>query len=309
MTIIEDKKKFGRSRFLFKITKMMIFFSVLYKDKDFTLILYKKIMKLFSILSLLVMILLVPAYLHMADAARPAYVYDHGDVISSYYESLLDSYLRQVDDATSTEIIVWTTPSFYGHGIKKDGVEIHERDMLANYIFNEVSLDGIKGIGKTGKDNGILVLLSREKDSLGGSMRIEVGRGLEGEITDGTAGEILDAYLVPARNSFLQTQDTGVFDNAFMNTVSVLAQKAGYEDGNSAPTYYVTDSESDFEELIPFIPFIIIFVIFFILARKKKGRRGFSGGYIGGGFGGGGGGSGGGFGGGGGGSGGGGAGR
>jgi len=248
-------------------------------------------------------------YLQTADASRPAYVYDNADIISSQYESLLDSYLRQVDDSTSVEIIIWTTPSFYGHGIKKDGVEIHERDMLANYIFNEVTLDGIKGIGKAGKDNGILILLSREKDSLGGSMRIEVGRGLEGMITDGTAGQILDAYLVPARNSFLQTQDPSVFDHAFMNTVSVLAQKAGYQDANSNTTEYFPDSyESDFEELLLFLPFIIIFVILFILAQKKKGRRGFGGGFIGGGYGGGGSG-GGGFGGGGGGSGGGGAGR
>jgi hypothetical protein len=34
-----------------------------------------------------------------------------------------------------------------GHGITKDGQEIQDRDMLANYIFNEVSLDGVKGIG------------------------------------------------------------------------------------------------------------------------------------------------------------------
>jgi uncharacterized protein len=270
-----------------------------------------KNVKRFFVLGILITISLASTYLQTADAARPAYVYDNGDIISDHYESLLDSYLRQVDDATSVEIIIWTTPSFYGHGIQKDGVEIHERDMLANYIFNEVPLDGIKGIGKAGKDNGILVLLSKEKDPLGGSMRIEVGRGLEGEITDGTAGEILDAYLVPAKNSFLQTQDPIVFDHAFMNTVAVLAQKAGYQDADSNITseYFPDNSESDFEDLMIFLPFIIIFAILFILAQKKKGRRGFSGGYIGGGFGGGGGGSGGGFGGGGGGSGGGGAGR
>jgi len=48
-------------------------------------------------------------------------------------------------------------------------------------------LDGIKGIGKKDKDNGILVLYSLKRDSGGGSMRIEVGRGLEENITDGTA--------------------------------------------------------------------------------------------------------------------------
>ncbi len=45
-------------------------------------------------------------------------------------------------------------------------------------------------------------MFSLERDAADGSMRIEVGRGLEGSITDGTAGAILDSYLVPARDSY-----------------------------------------------------------------------------------------------------------
>jgi uncharacterized protein len=55
-------------------------------------------------------------------------------------------------------------------------MEIQTRDMLANYIFNEVSLDGIKGIGKEGKDNGVLLIVSLTRDAGGGSIRLEIGR-------------------------------------------------------------------------------------------------------------------------------------
>ncbi len=34
---------------------------------------------------------------------------------------------------------------------KKNGQEINDRDTLANYLFNEVPLDGITGIGKKEK--------------------------------------------------------------------------------------------------------------------------------------------------------------
>jgi len=243
-----------------------------------------------------------------ARGSRPSYVYDNADVISSEYESLLDNYLRKVDDATSVEIVIWTTDSFYGHGIKKDNQEIHDRDMLANYIFNDVSLGGIKGIGKADKNNGILILLSKQQDTSGGSMRIEVGRGLEGDITDGTAGVILDSYLVPAMQSFRETNNAQVFDQAFLNTVISLSEKVGYS--NNDPNYVSTDSlkdqnDSELQNLISILPFIIMFIFIFIISRRRK-RGGYFGGFIGGGgFGG----SGGGFGGGGGGSGGGGAGR
>ncbi len=248
-----------------------------------------------------------------AIGSRPAYIYDRADIISSAEESLLDSYLRKVDDSTSVEIVIYTIPSFSGHGIKKNDQEIHERDMLANYIFSEVSLDGITGIGKKGKDNGILILFSLERDAGGGSMRIEVGRGLEGDITDGTAGAILDSYLVPARKSYDETGNTAVFDHAFLDTVISLAQRAGYvsDDPAFAPSQPLQNESGD-DSIDPLtLMLLVIFVGGFIamamLGSRRRGRRG---GFYGGGFGGGGGGfGGGGSGGGGGGSGGGGAGR
>jgi len=260
---------------------------------------------------LIVMLLLIPitssGHAQIEKGSRPGYVYDNGNIISADQEARLDSFLRKLDSSTSIEIVIWTTDSFYGHGVKKDDHEINERDALANYIFNDILLDGIKGIGKAGKDNGLLILLSKEPDPSGGSMRIEVGRGLEGQITDGTAGQILDMYLVPARNSYLKNNNTNVFDNAFMNTVLTISQKLGYsEEGNFTVNPNLTPpEESELDQIIPFLPFVILFIILFVLSQKKRKGRSF--GFIGGGFGGGG--SGGGFGGGGGGSGGGGAGR
>ena len=38
------------------------------------------------------------------------YVYDRAEIINQHYENLLDKYLRQLDDSTSAEIIVYTIP-------------------------------------------------------------------------------------------------------------------------------------------------------------------------------------------------------
>jgi len=263
----------------------------------------------FSLILFFILTVLIvnPVYAQQIDhGSRQTYIYDNADILSPEYETLLDNYLRRIDDSTSAEIIIYTIPSFFGHGIKKNNQEINDRDTLANYIFNEVSLDGIKGIGKKGKDNGVLILFSLERDLSNGSMRIEVGRGLEGDITDGTAGEILDSYLVPARDQYNQTGDVKVFDQAFLDTVISISEKIGFV--NEDPNYRKSEpSQYQNDEMDPVVILIIIFIVgFFVLSIITRGRGGF-GGFYGGGFGGGSGG--GGFGGGGGGSGGGGAGR
>jgi uncharacterized protein len=252
-----------------------------------------------------------PAFAQNSEVRR-TYIFDNAGVISSSQEEIIHSYLRGLDRATTNEIVIYTIPSFEGHGIKKDGVEIQDRDMLANYIYNNVELDGIKGIGKADKDNGVLVLMSLERDAGGGSLRIEVGRGLEGDITDGTAGEILDDYLVPARQEYEETGSTAAFDDAFLGTVAKLGERTGYV----ADDITVPEPQPAFEDEFDTLSLVIFFGIFIAVAvlSAKYGRRGRRhGGYWvgGGGFGGGrgGGGGGGGFGGGGGGSGGGGAGR
>lgn len=254
-------------------------------------------------LALAVAFCIVGACLQPAAAqtgSRPAYIYDYAGVISEDYESLIDDYVRRVDANTTAEIVIYTISSFEGHDITKDGVEIQDRDMLANYIFNAVSLDGITGIGKAGKDNGVLILYSIERDAGGGSMRIEVGRGLEGDITDGTAGAILDSYLVPAREEY-ESGNFEALDSAFYDTVAAIAGEIGYTGGYDPG--FEDPSVALEEELSFWIPFLLFmaFVVIVAISRKGRRRRGFYGGYTGGwssggrgGFGGGGGGGGGG---------------
>jgi uncharacterized protein len=198
---------------------------------------------------------------------RPQYVYDNAKLINAKYMELIEDYLRNMDAQTSAEIVIFTIPSFIGHGIKKDSQEIQDRDNLANYLFNEVSLDGIKGIGKKDKDNGILVLYSLKRDSGGGSMRIEVGRGLEGNITDGTAGSILDSYLVPVRQDNEATGNLDVLGEAFLTTVIALGDKIGYRNQNQIyQEYQPSEDENIWQIIIPMIFLLGFAGIILILA-------------------------------------------
>ena len=72
------------------------------------------------------------------------------------------------------------------------------------------------GIGKAGKDNGLLLLWSTGDRKV----RIEVGYGLEGTIPDGKAGAILDAYVIPKFKA-------GQFNEGIIAGVAAVAMALG----------------------------------------------------------------------------------
>src|SRR3989337_2162616 len=96
--------------------------------------------------------------------------------IESEWVTEIDGVALDVDVNTTAEIVVYVVPSLVGHGIKnKQGNEINDIVELGVYIFNDMELetyDGSQiGIGKKGKDNGVLVLIAVEEQQ----WRIEVG--------------------------------------------------------------------------------------------------------------------------------------
>jgi uncharacterized protein len=209
--------------------------------------------------STLIEILLSSFICQQSYGTRPQYVYDNAKLINAKYMELIEDYLRDMDSQTSAEIVIFTIPSFIGYGIKKDAQEI---------------LDGIKGIGKKDKDNGILVLYSLKRDGGGGSMRIEVGRGLEGNITDGTAGAILDSYLVQARQDNEATGNPDVLGEAFLTTVIALGEKIGYRNQNQIyQEYQPSEDENIWQIIIPMILLLGFGGIILYFGMKGRGRR------------------------------------
>jgi uncharacterized protein len=129
--------------------------------------------------------------------------------------------------------------------------------------------------GRQDKDNGALIVVALEQHA----MRIEVGYGLEGELTDAISGRIIQGDMAPA---FRQ----GRFGDGIQHAVSDIARVAR---GEAIP-------EPEHTELPPWVPLLlIVLLIMFISFVKRASRRGWTSGrrggfypWIGGGFGGGG---------------------
>lgn len=105
-------------------------------------------------------------------------VVDRAEVLSPSTEQTLTEQLATHERATSNQIVVLTVPSLEGESVERVALD----------VFNTW------GLGQADLDNGVLVLIARDDRE----MRIEVGYGLEGTLTDSRAGRIIRSEFVPA---------------------------------------------------------------------------------------------------------------
>lgn len=89
----------------------------------------------------------------------------------------LEAQLASLERDTSAEMAVVTIPSLEGRVLEE----------YATALFTEW------GVGKKGKDNGVLVLVAVADRAI----RIEVGYGLEGVLPDGLAGSVIREVFLP----------------------------------------------------------------------------------------------------------------
>jgi uncharacterized protein len=196
-----------------------------------------------------------------------------GQVIPNDWKNDIEEYLVEVDKNTTAEIVIYILDSLFDHGIPNDEAEINEKVQLGVYIFNELPLDTpsgpVVGIGKEGKDNGILILVAMKEQE----WRIEVGYGLEGFITDAKSYQIAqNEYLVP----YFQE---GNYGEGLAKTVIALALEIPNANQTDQMTtrgrYIYDDVESSTDEGTPWwvIVLVIIFVIAMVLVRGRFGGR------------------------------------
>ena len=109
-------------------------------------------------------------------------VVDTADQIPADLERLLDAEITDFEKSTGHQFVVVTIPDL--HGIPKEDYTLQ--------------LGRQWGIGRTGADDGIILLQSPGDGSPGsGKIRIEVGKGMEYILTDNVTGKIYRDLMIP----------------------------------------------------------------------------------------------------------------
>jgi uncharacterized protein len=121
-------------------------------------------------------------FIHTAIAAPdfPALtgrVVDEAGILSPSFESEISAQLAAHEQASSNQVVLVTLKSLRGYEISDYGVQLGRH----------------WGIGQKGKNNGALLIIAPAERKL----RIEVGYGLEGVLTDAVSRDIIERAIKP----------------------------------------------------------------------------------------------------------------
>jgi uncharacterized protein len=192
-------------------------------------------------LPLLLLLSLVAGSLSALEVPRlQGRVNDYAGMISASARARLDAISQELERTDSTQVVVLTIPSLEGEDLEEFSIRVAEA----------------WGIGQKQLDNGALLLVARQERSV----RIEVGRGLEGRLTDLLAGRIVDHEIIPSFKA-------GRYDEGFIRGMEAIA--AAVQGEYQAPQTAPAPASGG----VPFRSGFPIFVVIALLAFLGSRRR------------------------------------
>src|SRR5215467_10424116 len=177
-------------------------------------------------------------------------VVDQANIMTAQSRTDLEAKLKELEDKSSIQLVVATVKSLQGSDV----------ETYANGLFRSWKL------GEAKKNNGVLLLIAPVEHKV----RIEVGYGLEGTLTDALSSVIISSAIVPR---FKAGDFSGGIERGVDGIVSVLS-------GDTAdwqPKVHVRsdDDSSVINDLIvPLLPMLIFFLIWYLMGSATGAGSG-----------------------------------
>ena len=190
-------------------------------------------------------------------AAEPVFpkltgrVTDAAGVLPAETVAALDARLKALEDTTGTQLVVATVPDLGGYEIDEYGYQ----------------LGRAWGIGQKGTNTGAILLIAPAQRKL----RIEVGYGLEGVLTDAVSSRIIRGVIVPRIKAGDMAGGITAGADALITLLQLPPdQQAAFAAKAKAASANQADSPG-WGTLVWLV--IIVFWIFFAARRGARGRR------------------------------------
>jgi uncharacterized protein len=174
-------------------------------------------------------------------------VVDDAHLLTPADKAAIEGDLKALEDKSSDQLVVYTTDSLQGYPIEDYGYQ----------------LGRAWGIGQKGTNNGVILIVAPNERKV----RIEVGRGLEPQLTDALSKLIIQNAILPRfkRGEFSAGVKAGVQDirDVMLGDAEAVKERAAARPAKrNAP---------DNEELITLIIFIAIFLFVLWVQSQQTG--------------------------------------
>jgi uncharacterized protein len=173
-------------------------------------------------------------------------VVDQANVMTAESRSDIETKSKDIEDKSGIQLVVATVKSLQGNDI----------ETYANELFRFWKL------GQAQKNNGVLLLVAPAEHKV----RIEVGYGLEGTLTDALSSVIISSAIIPR---FKSNDFSGGIERGVDGIISVLSGDTA--DWQPRVDVRQEDASADFNKLFPILFFLLMVFICWYLIRNANG--------------------------------------
>jgi uncharacterized protein len=189
-----------------------------------------------------------------ASAAEPKFprltgrVVDEAALLSAPVRERITGWLAEFERASKRQLVVVTVKDLQGYPIEDFGYR----------------LGRAWGIGEKDKNTGAILLVALKEREV----RIEVGYGLEGELTDAISRAIIEKDILPSFKD-------GNYEQGIINGTAAILKVLGWDGATPGATINAPESAQESAQELPPIPVLILIILFVIF---RFGRNAFFGG-------------------------------
>lgn len=176
-------------------------------------------------------------------------VVDAANLLTPAQKISVETKLENLERQSQRQLVVVTIPDLGGYDIADYGFRLGDR----------------WGIGDKDRDDGVLLIVAPNERKV----RIEVGYGLEGVLTDAVSGCIIRNAIVPR---FKEGDYPGGISAGVDEVVKILLLPPDEARKIAAQAAEEDRSQSDDGGALIFIIFILVFFILPMLLRGRRGR-------------------------------------
>jgi uncharacterized protein len=178
-------------------------------------------------------------------------VVDQANIIPAANRSALEGKLKALEDKSGIQLVVATVKSLQGGDV----------ETYANQLFRTWKL------GEAKSNNGVLLLVAPAEHKV----RIEVGYGLEGTLTDALSSVIITTAMTPR---FKANDYAGGIDRGVDGIIEVLTTDAA--DWHAKVNVRQEEPHASFEALFPFLLlFLLIILMRYLIGHSQDSPPGY----------------------------------